>query len=138
MTPAFAGERHRSTRHKPQAPRVKRPHMAHPRLDMVIRTCWRTACLSGSLPCRTVADPANIDNALEYNDCNQALDSHLVRCRPMECPIVETWVNAPHQEREAAMAALADAGPPHHGLSVCDRHSAPVPDQGGNSLGPVV
>ena len=114
--------------------------MAHPRLDMVIRTCWRTACLSGSLPCHFVADPTDIDSALECDDCNQALDSHLVRCRPMECPIVATWVNAPHQEREAAMAAPVDASSqPHHGLSVCDRHSAPVRDQGGgNSLGLVV
>ena len=83
-------------------------------------------CLSCSLRCRTVADPADIKDALECGVCCQSLDSHLVWCRPMECAVVETWVNAPHQQREAAMAALVDAGDPHHGLSVCDRHSRPV------------
>ena len=72
-----------------------------------------------------MADSANIEEALECDVCNRALDSHLVRCRPMECPIVGVWVNAPHQQREAAMAALVDAGPPYHGLRVCDRHSRP-------------
>ena len=43
----------------------------------------------------------------------------------MECAVVATWVNAPHQQREAAMAALVHAGSPHHGLGLCDRHSGP-------------
>ena len=65
MTPAFAGERHRSTRHKAASPQGHAPPPGAPTTLVVIRTCRRTACLSGPLRCRSVADPANIDSALE-------------------------------------------------------------------------
>ena len=70
-----------------------------------------------------MTDPAHIEDALECGVCNQALDWHLVRCRPMACPVVADWVNASDQQREAAMAALVDAGSPDHGLGGCGRHS---------------
>ena len=54
--------------------------------------------------------------------------------------MMAAWLNASHHQREAAMAALVDAGPPHSGLGACDRHSRPVQEPGSQdmSLGPVV
>ena len=61
-------------------------------------------------------------DALECDDCNEALRWHLVQCRPMECPVVEAWTGETFEPNAAAMAAMLDAGSGAHGPNGCGQH----------------
>lgn len=69
-----------------------------------------------------MADTAKVDDALECDDCNEALHWHLVRCRPMECPLVEAWVGESYEPNAAAMAVMLDSGSEAHGPNGCGQH----------------
>ena len=69
-----------------------------------------------------MAATAENDGALECGDCNEALDWHLVRCRPMECPVVGAWAGEPYEPRAAAMTAMVNANFVAHGPPGCGQH----------------
>ena len=69
-----------------------------------------------------MAKTAQVDDALECDDCNKALDWHLAQCRPIECPLVAAWVADTYEPRAAAMAVMLDAGDAVHGPDGCSQH----------------